>query len=263
MDHILLVDFSNFVNVCWWPAVQAQEADPKYDAKLVLRTNIEHKMSTMDAAMDGLHNYRLVFVEDRPPKAKYEIYPLYKANRAPKDFDPRPLAKEYMADKGLFLWGEDAEADDTIATLVRRCLDPYHYKTVTVVSSDKDLWQLIRPGVRIWSPSTGKFVDEAAILKSFGVTNPQQIPLVKALWGDAGDNVPNAVPRMQKQLLPIIQASDGSLIDFWMNHFGYNLTPRCEELLQKGLEQVRINYKLVKLDENVIIDGAPWGPSIL
>lgn len=261
MDY-LLVDFSNFTNVCWWPAVQAQEADPKYDAKLVLRTNLEHKMSTMDAAMDGLHSYRLVFVEDRPPKAKYEIYPLYKANRLPKDFDPRPLAKEYMADRGTFLWSQDNEADDTIATLVRRCLDTCD--SITIVSSDKDLWQLIKPRVRIWSPSTGKFVDEAAILKSFGVTNPNHIPLCKALWGDAGDNVPNAIPRMQKQLLPIIRLSDGTLEDMSLR-IGQSyagISQRCRQLYVEGWPQVEVNYKLVKLDENVIIDGEPFGPSV-
>jgi len=249
---ILLVDFSNFVNVCWWPAVQAQEADAKYDAKLVLRTNIEHKMATMDAAMDGLHNYEVFFVEDRPPKAKYELYPLYKANRPPKDFDPRPLAKEYLAGRGVFIWSPDNEADDAIATLVHQLWGTD--SSVVVVSSDKDLWQLIQKGVRIWSPSTGKFVDEAAIVKAFGVADPKHIPLVKALWGDSGDNVPNAVPRMQKQLLPVIKDSDGSLGDFWMIHFGYNLTDRCEVLLTQGLEQVKINYELVKLKNKVPIE---------
>jgi 5'-3' exonuclease len=256
---VLLVDFSNFVNVCWWPAVNAQDADPKYDAKLVLRTNIEHKMSTMDAAMEGLHNYKVIFVEDRPPRAKNEIYPLYKANRPPKDFDPRPLAKEYLAGKGQFLWSEDNEADDTIATLVRRIKCPS-----VIVSSDKDLWQLLRPGVRIWSPSSGKFVDEAAILKAFGVTNPEHIPLVKALWGDAGDNVPNAIPRMQKQLLPLVRLSDGTLADMSLrvarNYAG--MSPRCRQLYVDGWPQVEVNYQLVKLNDNVILDGEPFGQSV-
>jgi 5'-3' exonuclease len=251
MANTLLIDFSNFVNVCWWPAVAAQEADAQYDAKQVLKTNLEHKMSTMDAAMDGLHRYRIVFVEDRPAIYKLALYPLYKSNRPPKDFDPRPLAKKYMKGRGEFVWSPDNEADDAIAALASVLEGD-----VTIVSSDRDLWQLASPRVSFWNPATGNFAGAKDLEKAFGTPDPSFIPLIKAIWGDAGDAVPNAIPRMQKQLLPLILRSDGTLEGF-AYHLRENydtLTPRCRELISSGKEQVAINYKLVKLDPLVPLE---------
>jgi 5'-3' exonuclease len=126
---------------------------------------------------------------------------------------------------------------------------------VIIVSGDRDLWPLLQyPRVRIFSLAHKSFIGEAHIQKAFDVKDPKFIPLCKALWGDSGDNVPNAVPRMQKPLLPVIQASDGSLMDFLEKTDSFPLSPRCVELLQGNLRQVVINEKLVRLNMSVPVE---------
>jgi 5'-3' exonuclease len=253
---VILIDFSNLMNVCYWPAVSANKADPKYTIEGTFITNLQGKLSTLDAEFEGLHDYRVICVEDSTPTRKLGIYKDYKANRPAKEFDPRPLGKEFLK-KGIweFCHSPGEEADDVIATLVKA----YREKnTITIISGDRDLWQLKQDGVRIYNPATGKFVDEAAIIKAFGVTEPRHIPLVKSLWGDSGDNVPNAVPRMQKQLYPFLHKTDGSIRDMSLKVAqGFvGLSDRCKQLWLDGKDQMMLNYELVKLKEdcNVVFD---------
>jgi DNA polymerase-1 len=250
---VVLVDFSNYVFACWFPALSAQKADPKYDPHEVLKTNLMGKLGTMQRTMNeiGMIDPKILFVEDRKSKRKYELWPSYKANRPPLEHDPRPEAKEFLKSQGYthFSHSPDNEADDAIASMVHNVGGTF---TIVIASSDKDLWQLIRPNVDVWSTTKDSFVTQEMIFKEFGVQSPVSIPIVKALWGDSGDNVPNSVPRMQKQLEPIANLSNGDIKEFWksVSHLRGTLSPRCVELLQKGEAQVNLNWQLVKLDEH-------------
>ena len=247
---VVLMDFSNYVHTCWWPAVAANKADSKYDPHEVLKTNLLGKLSTTKRAVEecGYTDFDLWFVEDRPATRKFKIYPLYKANREQGDVDPRPEAKEFLKTQGYihFVFSPDNEADDTIATLTRLVHDEAD-TDVIIGTSDKDLWQLIRPGVDVYSLTKDVFVTPEMITNAFDVTSPSKIPLVKSLWGDSGDNVPNAVPRMQKQLLPIVEECDGTVPDFWEAWAIHKTTTRCNELLDLGAKQILVNWELVKL----------------
>jgi 5'-3' exonuclease len=208
----------------------------------------------------------LIFVEDRTSKRKYDLFPGYKGARG-KDDDAEkaaarawlkthgvPGAKEWLRSKGYttFAYSEDNEADDTIATLVNQVAGKAQ---VIVASSDKDLWQLYSEGsVEIYHMTKGCFLDLEDIADKFnGIKSPRYIPLVKALWGDTSDSIPNAVPRMQKQLLPLIEKSEGHLQEFFDLCGTANLTARCKELLEQGRAQVRINHDLAMLDRNCVI----------
>ena len=79
------------------------------------------------------------------------------------------------------------EADDLIATYVEKILK-YGAK-VTVVSSDKDLMQLYKNGVRIYDPMKNKFINKDDVFNKFGVTAEKVID-VQSLAGDSTDNVP-------------------------------------------------------------------------
>jgi 5'-3' exonuclease len=255
----VLVDFSNFAAVCWYPALQAQNANPAlYKAEQVLLTNVEGKLGTMrqDFERLGVVDYHLIFVEDRHSERKYMLYPLYKANREPNEVDYRTPAKEWLVKNGYVSWcySPKNEADDAIATLVANRADDV---TVIVASTDKDLWQLLDPpGVNVYHLTKGTLITSEDVQEKFKVSDAKFIPLHKALWGDSGDNVPNAVPRMQKQLLPLIEASDGSLTGFFtnVNNNFAALTERCQKLIKEGGEQVVLNFDLVKLDPNCPIE---------
>lgn len=256
MKPVVLVDFSNFVYACWFPALSAQKADPKYDPHEVLKTNLKGKLTTLARALndegyqDGMD---IFFVEDRRSERKYKLWPAYKAKRKPMDFDPRPEAKQYLLGEGYegqFCYSPGNEADDTIASFVRQCKAIYRDRDVVIASSDKDLWQLVAPGVKVWQLTKDRFVTPEMIKEEFGVTQPSQIAMVKALWGDSGDNVPNACPRMQKILMPAILDTPGDVDSFFGNwsNFSFPDKKKHDDKLRKAEAQVRLNYELVKLD---------------
>lgn len=259
MTPLVLIDFSNYVFACWFPALAAQKADPKYDPHGVLKTNLKGKLSTLTRTLNdiGWQDYEVLFVEDRRSKRKYDLWPDYKAKRKPMDFDPRPEAKEFLLSEGYkgFCHSPDNEADDAIATLVSQNRD----REILIASSDKDLWQLIddsihHPPVSVWQLTKDRFVTSEMIFEEFGAYQPSQIPVVKALWGDSGDNVPNVLPRMQKHFLPAVQdTADIDSFFGWFGNFGGNFKREHIEKLEKAEPQVRLNYKLVKLDPNCAI----------
>tara|TARA_B100001057_G_scaffold4993_1_gene4508 strand:+ start:1324 stop:4101 length:2778 start_codon:yes stop_codon:yes gene_type:complete len=120
-----------------------------------------------------------------------EIYSDYKANRseAPEDLAPQfeYIRKSVLAFNLPSVDLSNYEADDLIATYVDQILSKG--AKVTIVSSDKDLMQLYKKGVRIFDPMKNKFINEEDVVKKFGV-NPSKVIDVQALAGDSSDNVP-------------------------------------------------------------------------
>lgn len=263
-NTFLLIDFSNYCHTCYWPAVNAVEADPKYDLATVYKLNLEQKLDSIHRALaeKGITSFRTFFVEDRPAKAKLDLYPLYKANREKKPFaiNPKEVGKAYLQDRypnAIWAWVEDNEADDAIASMIYNWSPKDPKSTCTaefvVASSDKDLWQLAAPNVHIFRLTANRFLEPADVEKEFRTTRTELIPLYKTLWGDAGDNVPNLVPRMQKNLMPILEVTNGTLDSFWSFYGALrgNLTPRCQELVEKNKAALAINWALVKLKGNL------------
>ena len=135
---------------------------------------------------------QLVVVFDKG-KASFrdKIYADYKANRAepPPDLVPQfPLVREAARAIGLpVVEAENYEADDIIATYAREARE--QGQEVIVVSSDKDLMQLIGPGVQMYDPMKQKAIERAEVIERFGV-GPELVRDVLALAGDTSDNVP-------------------------------------------------------------------------
>ena len=120
-----------------------------------------------------------------------EIYKDYKANRseAPDDLVPQfeYIRKSVLAFNLPSVELINYEADDLIATYVDQILEIG--AKVTIVSSDKDLMQLFKRGVRIFDPMKNRFISEEDVQKKFGVDSSKVID-VQALAGDSSDNVP-------------------------------------------------------------------------
>lgn len=271
---IVLVDFSGLSWCCWAPAVSAQEAGQKalaehqakcascelgepcptkprqYDPKKVLLENIDLKLQTLYDAID-VPVKSWIMVKDGRDERRRQLYPAYKGNREEKSFDPRPMTEEYLRTKGCrFCWCPDAEADDTIATMAIDLSEAG--MRVVIVSADKDLWQVWNPPyVRIYLTTKKEWLTVDYMDKRMRVTDPRHIRLVKALWGDPSDNLPNALPRMQKQVLPLLKKSDGSLDAFLSSMSTVAVGDRCMELLDKGRDQIRTNYEVVGLYTDV------------
>jgi DNA polymerase-1 len=129
---------------------------------------------------------------DRPGRNfRHERFPGYKATRdaAPEDLVLQlRLAHDALAALGIPVVELDGwEADDVIATLVKRARD--EGAEVVVLTSDKDLLQLVRPGVVLHHGHRDEVMDEAGAESYFGV-RPDRVADVLAIEGDVTDNIP-------------------------------------------------------------------------
>ena len=120
-----------------------------------------------------------------------EIYSEYKANRAeaPDDLAPQfeYIRKSVEAFNLPSVELLNYEADDLIATYSKKITDAG--AKVTVISSDKDLMQLVSSKIRLFDPMKSRVVGEKEVFDKFGV-KPEQVIDVQALAGDSSDNVP-------------------------------------------------------------------------
>lgn len=179
-----------------------------------------------------------------------DIYAEYKANRSetPEDLIPQfPLireATEAFSIPGIEL--EGYEADDLIATYARLAREKGW--PVTIVSSDKDLMQLVRDGVRMMDPMKNKFMGEAEVIEKFGVT-PDKVVDVQALAGDSVDNVPG-VPGIGIKTAAQLITEYGDL-DTLLARAGDIKQPKRREALLENAEKARISRQLVALDAHV------------
>jgi 5'-3' exonuclease len=202
------------------------------------------------------HEY--IFAADRKPVKKFKIFSEYKKSRNKIAFDPKPVIMDALVTWGAkILYSEDNEADDAIASYVGEHLD----MAITVASTDKDLWQLCElPHIKVYNFHAGKFISVNELKEAYELDNFAHIKLHKSLWGDSSDNVPNLAPRLQKQLLPLIKKTDGSLREFWrvVDENSSTLSDKCLEILRINKSKIKINYELVRLnfDCKVVVEKA-------
>ena len=134
-----------------------------------------------------------VIFDSKGPTFRKEIYPEYKANRdeMPEDLRPQiPLTREATRAFNIAcLELENYEADDIIATLARQAREAGG--RVTIISSDKDLMQLVGGGVEMYDAMKNRRIDRDGVEEKFGV-GPDRVVDVQALAGDSVDNVPGA-----------------------------------------------------------------------
>jgi DNA polymerase-1 len=179
-----------------------------------------------------------------------DIYPDYKAHRppAPEDLVPQfPLMREAAEAFGLpAMEMEGFEADDIIATYAK--LAETEGMKVTIVSSDKDLMQLVRGDIKLMDPMKQIMIGAAEVFEKFGVT-PDKVIDVQALCGDASDNVPGVAGIGVKTAAELINTY-GSLENLLQNTAQIK-QPKRRETLEANAELARISKKLVTLCDTV------------
>jgi DNA polymerase-1 len=193
-----------------------------------------------------------VIFDSKRKNFRNDIYQAYKANRTetPEDLIPQfALIREATEAFSLPpIEAEGFEADDLIATYAR--LARSEGLNVTIVSSDKDLMQLMRAGVRLYDPMKYKFMSDDDVMDKFGVT-PDKVVDVQALAGDATDNVPG-VPGIGVKTAAQLINEYGSLEDL-LNHCQDIKQEKRRQSLIENAEMARISKKLVMLDDEAPI----------
>lgn len=179
-----------------------------------------------------------------------DIYPEYKAHRPdpPEDLIPQfPLVREATrAFNVACVESEGWEADDLIATYTRLARDAG--AIVTIVSSDKDLMQLIRPGVTMLDPMSNKTIAEPEVLAKFGV-EPGRVVDVQALAGDSVDNVPG-VPGIGIKTAAQLIDQFGTL-DALLARASEIKQPKRRQALIDHADNARLSRDLVRLHDHV------------
>ncbi|PCH73537.1 MAG: DNA polymerase I [Rhodobacteraceae bacterium] len=182
-----------------------------------------------------------------------DLYDLYKANREamPEDLRPQmPLTREAtrafnIACKELEGW----EADDIIATLSVQAREAGG--RCTIISSDKDMMQLVGDGVEMLDAMKNKRIDRDGVIEKFGV-GPERVIDVQALAGDSVDNVPGA-PGIGIKTAALLINEYGDL-DTLLERASEIKQPKRRQTLIDNVDQIRLSRQLVTLDVNTPLD---------
>ena len=146
--------------------------------------------SRSDAGKNKPTHFVVIFDSARK-NFRNEIYKDYKANRTetPEDLAPQfeYIRKSVEAFNVTSTEMLNYEADDLIATYTDKIIKKG--AKVTIVSGDKDLMQLVKPGVRLYDPMKSRVLGNKEVKEKFGV-EPSKVVDVQALAGDSSDNVP-------------------------------------------------------------------------
>ena len=176
-----------------------------------------------------------------------EIFAEYKANRPapPEDLRPQfPLTREATRAFNIAcIETEGFEADDIIAAL--SCKAREAGGSVTIISSDKDLMQLVGDGVEMLDPIKNKLIGPDEVFEKFGV-GPDRVVDVQALAGDSVDNVPGA-PGIGIKTAALLIQEYGDL-ESLLARADEIKQPKRRQTLIEHAEQIRISRRLVELD---------------
>jgi DNA polymerase-1 len=243
--HVYLVDGSGFIFRAYHALPPLTRADgtpvaavlgfSNMLAKLLSETDADHVAVIFDAAGTSFRN---------------RIYDQYKANRGPPPDDLVPqfaLVREATKAFGVCqIEMADFEADDLIATYARHAVEAG--AVVTIVSSDKDMMQLVDSKVTMLDPIKNRPIGEAEVREKFGV-GPDKVIDVQALCGDSIDNVPG-VPGIGVKTAAELINTYGDL-ETLLARANEIKQPKRRESLIENEAKARLSKELVKLDDDV------------
>jgi DNA polymerase-1 len=243
--HLYLIDGSGYIFRAYHalPPMTRRDGTPvnavfgfsQMLLKLIADTETDYLAVIFDAARKNYRN---------------DIYADYKANRpeAPEDLVPQfALIRDAVRAFNVpCIEMEGYEADDLIATYAKAAVA--NGDEVTVVSSDKDLMQLISDKVGLLDPMKQKRIGAAEVMEKFGVA-PEKVLDVLSLAGDAVDNVPG-VPGIGYKTAAELINTYGDL-DTLLARAGEIKQPKRRENLLANADKARMSRDLVRLEENV------------
>lgn len=245
VEHLYLVDGSGFIFRAYYafPPLTRADGTPigavygftNMLMKLLDETNADHLAVIFDAARVNFRN---------------DIYAAYKANRddTPEDLIPQfSLIREAtQAFNVPAIEQEGFEADDLIATYAKQAAA--RGAKVTIVSSDKDLMQLVNDQVSMFDPIKNKTIKRDDVIEKFGVP-PEKVVDVQALSGDSVDNVPG-VPGVGPKIAAQLINEFGDLETLLARAGEIKQDKRRENLIAHA-DDARISKRLVSLREDV------------
>lgn len=259
-DHVFLVDGSNFIFRAYFQSIRQ---DQKYNFRSdrlptgAIRLFCAKLLQFVRDGAAGVKPTHLAIIFDKSENSfRKEIYPDYKANRSepPDDLVPQfPLFRAAVRAFGLEPLEQDVyEADDLIATYARHAAKAG--ADVTIISADKDLMQLVQPGISMYDPASGereeRQIGREEVIAYFGAP-PEKVVDVQALAGDSTDNVPGA-PGIGVKTAAQLIGEYGDLDTLLARAAEIKQNKRRETLCDPAVvEKVRLSKRLVQLVDDV------------
>ena len=252
-DHIFLVDGSSYIFRAYHALPPLNRKSDGLQVNAVLGfCNMLWKL-LRDMPEDNRPTHLAIIFDKSEITFRNKLYPDYKAHRppAPDDLIPQfPLIREAVRAFDLpCLEQAGFEADDLIATYVRIACE--RGATATIVSSDKDLMQLVTDCVTMYDTMKDRRLGIAEVIEKFGVP-PEKVVEVQALAGDSTDNVPG-VPGIGVKTAAQLIVEYGDL-ETLLLRAGEIKQPKRREALIEHAEKARISRQLVLLDDKVDLE---------
>src|SRR5450830_586517 len=252
-DHLFLVDGSGYIFRAYHALPPLNRKSDGLQVNAVLGfCNMLWKL-LRDMPPDNRPTHLAIIFDKSEVTFRNKLYPDYKAHRppAPDDLIPQfALIREAVHAFDLPCIEQIGfEADDLIATYVREACE--RGATATIVSSDKDLMQLVTDCVTMYDTMKDRRLGIPEVLEKFGVP-PEKVVEVQALAGDSVDNVPG-VPGIGIKTAAQLINEYGDL-ETLLQRAGEIKQPKRRESLIEHAEKARISRQLVLLDDKVKLD---------
>ena len=252
-DHVFLVDGSSYIFRAYHALPPLNRKSDGLQVNAVLGfCNMLWKL-LRDMPEDDKPTHLAIVFDKSEITFRNKIYPDYKAHRppAPDDLIPQfALIREAVRAFDLPCLEQGGfEADDLIATYARLACE--RGATSTIVSSDKDLMQLVTDKVTMYDTMKDRRIGIAEVVEKFGVP-PEKVVEVQALAGDSTDNVPG-VPGIGIKTAAQLIVEYGDLEQLLFRATEIKQPKRREALIENA-EKARISRQVVLLDDKVALD---------
>ncbi len=252
-DHFYLVDGSGYIFRAYYALPPlSRKSDGLPTGAVIGFCNMLFKLledSRSDDSKNKPTHFAVIFDSARK-NFRNEIYKDYKANRseAPDDLAPQfeYIRKAVKAFNLPSIEQINYEADDLIATYAKKIIN--HGAKVTVISSDKDLMQLVSKDVRLFDPMKSKVIGEKEVEEKFGV-KPHQVIDVQSLAGDSSDNIPGVPGIGIKTAAELIKKYKN--LDTLLNKAEQISQKKRRQTLIDNKDSALLSRKLVTLKEDV------------
>src|SRR5271165_3642471 len=268
-DHVFLVDGSSFIFRAYYQSIRQ---DQKYNYRSdrlpigAVRLFSTKLLQFVRDGAAGIKPTHLAMIFDKTENSfRRDLYPAYKGQRKdpPDDLVPQfPLVRAAVRAFGMIPIEQGRyEADDLIATYARQARE--RGADVLIISADKDLMQLIEPGVAMYDPASGEAgakgsreerkIGFAEVVEYFGV-GPDKVIDIQALAGDSTDNVPGAPGIGVKTAAELLNAYGD--LETLLARAGEIKQPKRREALTlpDNVERIRISKRLVTLVRDVAVE---------
>jgi len=258
-DHYYLIDGSGYIFRAYYALPPlSRKSDGLPTGAVSGFCSMLFKLLEDSRSDDSIHkptHFAVIFDSARK-NFRNDIYTEYKANRAeaPDDLIPQfeYIRKSVKAFNLPSIELLNYEADDLIATYAKQITDAG--AKVTVISSDKDLMQLVSDKIRLYDPMKSKVIGEKEVLEKFGV-KPNQVIDVQSLAGDSSDNIPGVPGIGVKTAAELINKYKN--LDTLLRKASEIPQNKRRETLLENKDKALLSRRLVTLKEDVPVKDDP------